>query len=203
MKLFLVGVFLIALIILITYFWLFTPIARTGTLSNITEVYTLFTPYMEDFVDSYLNVMSCQPSQYYYTNSSKLCFVCGKFDICYGYAMVKRNGSELMNPNDLFLAGYYTKENLLNLYSYGVGNTMNCKCSNDDCFCDDNVKAVIKDFDDVFIFQSDLSLENNVISIAAKMGKDECETLYEGALIICGDLAAKKIKNNEVSFGRW
>jgi hypothetical protein len=200
------SIVLIVLVIVAVYFGSYyysRPKTRANTLSNITELYFSFAPYMKDFVDSYLKVMNCEPNQYYYTESKQVCFVCGKFDVCYGYSLVNRNGVKLMNPTELFLVGEYNQKTLLNLYSYGVADALNCNCIDKECSCESDITVHMEEFGNVFIFPEDVNIETEVETIAKKMGKYECETISNDTQIKCRDLVATRIKDNEVTFGKW
>jgi hypothetical protein len=177
---------------------------RPKTLSNVTELYSLFTPYMLDFVNSRQAAMNCQPTQFYYldsVNNTQFCLVCGKFDICYGYAWVNRNGVMLMNPTELFLVGEYNQKTLLNLYSYGVADVLNCDCTNKECSCENGITARIAEFGNIFTFPKNVNIMTEVENIARKMGKYPCEAINNATRIKCGDLVAAKISENEVVFG--
>ena len=65
------GVILIVLtIILIAYPSLYpSPKTKVKTLSNVTELYSLFTPYMESYVNSRVQAIECQPNRYYYNEN--------------------------------------------------------------------------------------------------------------------------------------
>jgi len=183
---------------------------KTETLSNISGLYSLFTPYMKDFVDSHLNLLNCRPEEYYYTENNDvnnaICFICGKLDLCYRYITVRRSGGILMmNPNGLFLVGDYNQKDILNLYSYGVIDAINCECDENGCFCENDIDVVVVHETStyiVFSFPVNSNIETEVRNIAMKMGKQECKNI-DDSLIVCGDLGARKIENNKVSFGKW
>ncbi|UCG95047.1 MAG: hypothetical protein JSV92_03310 [archaeon] len=74
------------------------PEVKSEIFSDLETVYSQFTPFMEDHVDSKLEEINCEPSGYYYLDS-EVCFVCEEVEACFGYGWVNRTGGKKMNPS--------------------------------------------------------------------------------------------------------
>ncbi|MDI6798534.1 MAG: hypothetical protein QMD12_00845 [Candidatus Aenigmarchaeota archaeon] len=77
-------VLLVLIIVVVTYLGLYPPQPKVETLSNVTELYSSFTPDTKDFVNFYLSISNCKPTQYYFENSI-LCFKCLDKATCFKY----------------------------------------------------------------------------------------------------------------------
>ena len=139
-------VFLILIIISSLYFYYFHFLpSKTKYSTDITDLYSSFSPYMKSEVDSRLQLLDCIPKEYYYDNSN-ICFVCGKIHPCFGFGWVSREGTKKMNPkHPIFLKGKYSREEELNFYSENIAKLLNCKC-NGECICDSGIKARTEDY---------------------------------------------------------
>lgn len=189
------------------YYFHFLP-SKPKYLTNITELYSLFTPYMERHVNYRLKAVECQPNKYYYDDSA-VCFVCGGIDACFGYAWVNINGEERTNPKGLpKLFGKYNADTEISFYSYGVSKVLNCVCEKE-CICKDNIKVIEGKYGIKFIFPEDINIEESIKKIAIDLQMGDCtffnRTLSLGDRIInlpsfsCGNLEGIII-SNEVEF---
>jgi hypothetical protein len=79
-----IGIILIILIIIVVYFGLYSPQPKVETFSNVTELYSLFPPETKDFVNFYLSISDCKPTQYYFENNI-LCLKCLDKAVCFKY----------------------------------------------------------------------------------------------------------------------
>ena len=84
---------------------------------------------------------------------------------------------------------------------------MNCNCEDEECLCDKGIKATMESVNgsahetNVFSFPNNLNIDDEIRNIASKMNKDDCQILQNESRIICKDLCAFKLNNNEVIFG--
>lgn len=69
--------------------------------TDITELYSYFTGYMERHIDSHLEWLGCEPQQYS-DDGSTICFMCEDSHPCFGYGWVNRGREGMkMNPRGL------------------------------------------------------------------------------------------------------
>lgn len=199
-------VLIVLVIIGVTYFSLYLPSKpRVKTLSNVTELYSLFTPLMQNYVSLHLNSIECYTNEYYYNNSN-VCFVCYDFDACYRYAWVNRTGGQKMNYFGMYCKGGNHKTRL-NFYSFGVAKLLNCECDKE-CICEGEIKGNVKDLEStsisVFTFPGKLDITTKVVEIANKKNLEECNIIgnvsEENYNIECGELVGI-IRNNTAIFG--
>jgi len=165
MKLFLAGGLITVLTILLLYFSLSSLVTITGsisnntesfeTLSNITELYSMFTPYMKMNVDYHIKAVNCEPDKYYYRGES-ICFVCENYDACFGYSWVNRDSNKKMNPNTSELYGVYDTDTIVNFYSLGLAKKLGCTCV-DKCECQEGVTLNQVDGRLIFGFPEDVN----------------------------------------------
>jgi len=179
MKKFLIGsIVLIVLIIIIaiTYPGLYpSPKTKVKTLSNVTELYSLFTPYMKTQINSRLQSIECQPTKYYY-NDSSVCFVCNEIDACFGYSWVNRTGDKKMNPKcTSFLSGKYSKEDKLNFCSCGIARLLDCSC-NEVCNCKQGMEVSLTDGFVSFTFPMNVDLKEKIEQITG----EKCDIIESG-----------------------
>ena len=73
-KIFFIVLFVV-LVAIVIVFGLQTYTPEIKAYSNMTDLYSLFTENMQEFVDYRLGLVDCSPSKYYYENST-VCFVC-------------------------------------------------------------------------------------------------------------------------------
>lgn len=144
-------------------------------LTDIENLYSLFTPTMKEFVNSYLSYVDCKGEKYYFDND-QICFHCKKGDVCFGYALVSRTGGKKINPKTRpFFKGNYSKEDELKLYSQGISKFLNCKC-NEECFCDWGVKPRLEEnYRVVFVFPEKIDIKEKIQRIAQRANVDKCE----------------------------
>jgi len=147
------SIVLIVLILAVAYFGLYyhpsRPKIRKETLSNITELYSLFAPYMKSYVTSHLQGIECQPNEYYY-NDSCVCFLCKKFDVCFSYTWVNLTGGEKMNPREApYLTNYETFDSkVADFYKDRLATNLNCKPRNKSALsCDMSVSFILLEKD--------------------------------------------------------
>jgi hypothetical protein len=137
-------ILILFIVVLIFFFYLILYGIRIkpAILSNVTELYSLFTPTMESFVNLHLEPITCQKNEYYYNNSS-FCFICGKFDTCFGFSyVIRERGKTEMNPTStIYLNGEYDNLTALNFYSSGLDRFLNCK---ENLECENGIKAKIE-----------------------------------------------------------
>jgi len=141
--------------------------SEVGMYSNVTELYSLFTVYMEESVNSYLKYIECQPNKYCYDDSS-ICFTCNEMEACFGYGWVNRSGGEKMNPvSPFFLKGKYSKEELISFHSYGMSWLLNCVC-NENCTCNDEINVELTENDVRFTFPTNASIKQKIEEISGE-----------------------------------
>jgi len=172
---FIIFIILISLFSSFLYFYYFVrPSEKPKYSTNIEELYFSFTDYMKDEVNSHLQLLSCEPKEYYYDNSN-LCFVCGKIHACFGFGWVYRSGKQKMNPKSpFFLSGEYSQEEELNFYSENIAKLLNCKCS-EECICEDGIKASVENFKVVFTFPENINIKEKITEIAKRDNVLKCE----------------------------
>jgi len=135
--------FLLVLVILSCFgYFLISP--KVEYLTNTTELYTFFTPYMKEWTDHQLQFLECEDGKYYYKDSA-VCFTCDQTDACFEYAWVSRTGGDRMNPKgQAYLTNY--KEFTLKMadfYSDGLPSFFECSKKDDKTFeCKDGVSFV-------------------------------------------------------------
>jgi len=181
---------LFLLIIVIVYFGFYSYKPKVKILSNITELYSLFTPYMEETVNSNLKLIDCEPNKYYY-NDSAVCFVCNDMNACFGYGWVNRAEGEKMNPMGLpYLSEECDINTKMSFYSDGFSKLLSCRCDKE-CVCEDNIKARLKDEEIIltfpgnitqkqksreviFTFPENINIKQKIEQITKKVGIGEC-----------------------------
>jgi len=201
MKKILIGIVLVALVILsfVFYFRLIFLGKETQLLSNTTELYSSFTPYMQSYVSSHLQSIDCIPEKYYYDDSS-VCFLCNDIVPCFSYSWVNRTGGERMNPYGLYLKGEYNSDIQLSFYSFGISKLLNCECD-EECTCEDGVKATFKDNTTMFTFPTDVDMKQKITEIAG-LGINECDINVSLMTFSCGNLTGYLLSSTEVVFMR-
>jgi hypothetical protein len=201
----LVGIIFIALVILLasySYTFLLRK-PKIKILSNVTELYSLFTPYMENHVNTHLNAVNCIPTQYYYTNSY-VCFICNDFDACFGYGWVLRDEGERMNPKGIVKLENIKKFSVKNadFYLNGLGTKFNCNVKNASALsCDFSISIVFQEGKIVpTILLSDRSMFNKAYEIICRnFNKTAVEC--SGNTCICGDMRVRLTENGEIFYG--
>jgi hypothetical protein len=133
-----ISLIIFLVLIIAASFWYWYYFVKEKYLTNIEELYSLFTDYMKETVDSRLRVLDCTPKEYYYNNFS-FCFVCKKIHPCFNFVWVDREGGKKMNPYGVYLRGKYDTETDLNFYTFGIAKVLNCKC-NQECICENGIK---------------------------------------------------------------
>ncbi len=105
--------------------------------TDITELYSSFTDYMKEKVDSHLRYLGCEPTQYY-EKESNICFVCDKAHPCFGYGLVHRAEGEKMNIMESFLSETAELEvEFVDFLWSGLASDFNCqKAEKDHLDCD-------------------------------------------------------------------
>lgn len=170
--------------------------------SNLSGLYSNFTPYMARVVSYRLSAIDCEPDKYYYKDQT-LCLVCKAVDACFPYAWVDR-GPEgmLMNPmGKPYLAGEYDNLTALHFYSSGIDKLLGCnelmECTDAKARIDEGLGEAIFTF-----FLSVDEINQRIKTIATQLGYDaENCTYFNGTLILsCDKLLVMWWKPNEVSF---
>jgi hypothetical protein len=223
-------ILIILIIILISFMYIiwYSNRIKPATLSNVTDLYSLFTPAMENFVNLHLDPTGCQKSEYYYKNSS-LCFLCDKFDACFSFGYVKRElGKTKINPmGNVYLDGKYDNLTALHFYSSGLDKLLGCR---DNLECENGIKAKIEDnivtnlrityngttvvknnllngTFAVFEFPSTFSINDinsKIIKMANELGygNETCDYLLD-FIGSCSKLSILWVDNNDVIFFRY
>jgi len=99
--------------------------------TDIEGLYSSFTDYMKETVDSRLQYLECKPTQYY-EKESHICFICDTFHPCFGYGWVRMNG-QMRNPKG---APFIVEAGELNVkfvdFCYeGLASDLECKKGKD------------------------------------------------------------------------
>jgi len=140
------GILVILIVIVGIYY--FSPaliISKPNTLTNTTELYSFFTPYMKDYVDTRLDYIDCQPTEYYYENNDTVCFICENMDACFGFVRVIREEGVKFNP----LGEPYLKANkfdvrVADFYKDGLASYFNCKKISDNVLdCEHEISIIL------------------------------------------------------------
>jgi hypothetical protein len=66
--------------------------------TDIKGLYSSFTDYMKEYVDSPLKWLGCEPQQYS-DDGSNICFLCEDADACFGYAWGNKGGGAIRVPS--------------------------------------------------------------------------------------------------------
>lgn len=154
------------LLFLILYYF---PKNQEEYLTNTTDLYSLFTPYMKNYVDCYLDGINCSPEKYYY-NNSKICFICDDIVSCFDYLLIERGGKQKINPHGISLEGKFKKEDEINFYSLGISKMFNCKF-NEKYICEKGIEMKFNDSSKqvAFIFPKNMTNKEIKNEIEYKM----------------------------------
>ena len=209
---------LIILLIIWEAFNFFVPRENKKILTNVTELYSRFAPHTKKYTDYYLKGINCKPTKYYYKSDTSYysngnlipfyCFICGKYDACFGYGLIHLDFGKKMSIRDAKLSGDYTMNDFYNFYTFGIAKILNCKCE-ENCTCENGIKLkMVEPTGPIFYFPEDVKKEQ-IEKIANKWGvENECvitqnETIkgYNIQLFECEDLIVRIINNREVMFG--
>ncbi len=101
-------------------------------LTNTDQIYSSFTNYLKDTVDSRLQLLNCEPKEYYY-DDSYFCFVCDDIYPCFGYGWVNRELKRKRNPQTIYITG--TEEFEVRIADFcrdGLASKLNCQEINGD-----------------------------------------------------------------------
>lgn len=152
-----IAVFLVLLVLIFLYLYYSSPFSKEPEyLTNIAELYSHFTDYMKEIVDSHLQIISCKPEKYYYSESA-FCFLCDEMHPCFSFGWVHRAGGERMNPKEGPYLKNYDKFSveIADFYKDGLASLFECIEKNDETLlCVDDV-LFIKDYDDVKMMLGD------------------------------------------------
>jgi len=171
---------------------------KIKTYSNVTELYSLFTPYMKSTVNYRLQAINCQPNEYYYENSS-VCFVCNDMHACFGYGWVIRAGGEKMNPKGVpYLSGKYNRDALINFYSWGLAKELGCSCEMG-CECSEGIKVRLEDNIVIFSFPENYNITKRIEEVARDIGFGNCEFIISNiSSFNCGVFGGGIISNKVI-----
>jgi hypothetical protein len=158
-------------------------------LTNITELYSYFTDYMKETVDSYLETINCNPEKYYYYyDKSAFCFICKEMHACFGFGLVQRAGAEKMNPKGSPYLKNYEKISVVvaDFYKHGLASLFECvEKDNETLSCTDEI-VFVKDYDEIRMMLNDQNKLKDVSDkICAHYGNSlpDCEE----SMCSCGD----------------
>lgn len=200
MKMFLAGVFIIALIIILAYFSSSLPVTREGTLSNVTELYSYFRTYMKDHVNYHLMAIDCEPKEYYYNKS--ICFICNGYDACFDYGLVSKRGEGyLMNPNgNYYLTGDYTVEDETSFNSLGFSKALGCGIEGEITNCIEGVTLRFEGQKIIFSFPENVDKTKEIEAVFGEMGLNCTFSDYINidAIIFSCNVIGGVIEGNEV-----
>jgi hypothetical protein len=168
----------ILLIIAFLFFFIYPLIhPKVNYLTNTTELYSSFTPYMQDWVNFYLQAINCEQKKYYYLNES-VCFACQNFDACFGYAYVNRSEGVRMNPMGKPLLSTEMPSIIFPFYSFGVTNIINCSYNQKEmeCLCENGIKAkMIEDHTVILTFPEDVDINQTLKDVTDNLGFKKCD----------------------------
>lgn len=203
-------VFIILIIVFLAFFY--NPMGlKTEILTNVTDLYSLFTPGTEKYVTYYTKGIKCEPKEYYYVDS-QICFLCDKAKPCFEYVWVERTGVLKMNIKNISLIEFVDKQTEYSFYSFGISDLLNCVC-NEECICEDGIRLVSEETKaptgPIFIFPPNIEIESKIEKITKEWEIEEkCEVtrfdnFTEGVSkqIECGILSVLILNNKEVLFG--
>lgn len=193
---------LVLLVIGTLLFLLWSTISAPKYLTNTSELYSLFTPYMKDTVDYRLRLIDCEPKKYYY-NDSVVCFICDVGDACFGYGWTHRNGGEKMN---LVETPYLKNVNEISVkvadfYKDGLASEFNCKKKNQTTLECNGIAFLLNGLK-VNMILSDLSDFENV-SKKICMFFGETITKCENLICECGKWTVGSSEEKEIGYSRY
>ena len=184
-------VFVVIFVVLLIYYLR----RKEGYLTDIEKIYSLFTPDMQSWVDSYLNSIVCKPKEYYIENQ-QVCFVCKKLDACFGYVWIQREGGKKMNSYGRpSLTGKYDENTAINFYSFGIVNSLNCKGKGEEWICNNGIELSFKNNTVILTFPQGSDLHQEIEKISKGIGV-ECE--YIDLFFRCGAMSFLPIEENKV-----
>jgi hypothetical protein len=155
-------------------------------LTNTTELFSLFTPYMQKHVSLSLQAVNCKPNKYYYEDST-ICFHCGSFDACFSYVWSDR-GIELLKttqPGKMFLKGNYDATTAINFHSFGLTKALNCKC-NKQCLCDNGINVKMEDSTVILTSPQNINIKQKIEEAAKEIGECEFGDLWFACGVVHG-----------------
>jgi len=187
---------LIILILVIAFFFIMFFIfliqePEQGYLTDIEKLYSLFTPYMESWVDSHLEKINCKPNEFYIA-SKEICFNCNKFEACFGYASVRRTGGMKMNPKGKPYLKNVKEISLevADFYKEGLASKFDCQKKNKNILeCDEGVSFVKNDSEFDMILRDQNEIEKIAQTICSHFNKEfsGCLKLEESTSCFCGE----------------
>lgn len=198
---------LIFLVSSFLYFYYFHFLLKPKYFTDISKLYSFFTEYMKDEVDSHLQLLNCSPKEYYYDNSN-LCFVCRKMHPCFGFGWVNRNGIEKMNPKGIpYLSrvkGFDVK--IADFCEDGLASEFDCRKINENSLECENIRLISVNRDEIFkcdeikvILREDGGFKNFAESFC-KVKKEEIGKTTE-SLAFCGRYIIELEENKEIIIG--
>ena len=180
---------------------------ETKYLTNISELYSSFTPYMEDYVNYRLQAIDCQPNEYYYDDSS-VCFVCKDMDACFGYGGVMRAGGGKIHPKGI---RYLTRVKefdikVVDFCEDGMASEFNCRGVNENVLECENIRFVGINKDGIFkcneikILLKEIDQFKNFVDSFCRFKKEELGEVTE-SLAFCGRYIIELKENKEITIG--
>ena len=201
-----IKILIVFLILSISIFLVFLLYSSTHPkiqfLTNTTELYSSFTPYMQQWVNSRLNSIDCKPDKYYF-NDSQICFACKELNVCFGYVYVQREGGEKINPYGYpFLIGKYDENVAVNFYSLGLSNSLNCeKGIEKKWICNNEIELTFENNTVTLMFPQGSNLYQEIERISMENGL-ECEFINNIYIFFnCKVMSFLPIGENKVEVG--
>lgn len=167
--------------------------------SNVTELYSLFAPYMEEKVNYKLGLIDCNPTEYYYEDEA-ICFICKKMDACFEYGWVNTGAEKKTNLLDSHLKSKRFNVKVANFYADGLASGFNCRKEGKGLACDLQLSFIFED-EEVKIMLENPKLFNQVaerICLELENTGGGVSEKYVNAWE-CGDLLVGLV-NGEISY---
>jgi hypothetical protein len=192
-------IYFLSLLLISLYFIYFSSLGkRTRYETNISELYSRFTPTLKNAVSFRLKAIECNPSKYYLENEA-VCFVCRKATACFHYALVNwgPEGMKMEFTGMAELKGKFNEMEALAFYSFGISKLLDCQSN---LVCQQNIKATIEKPLVKFQFPSTEIINGVILELKNKLGiGEECKT-FGTKIIECGQLEILWISDDAVAF---
>jgi len=174
-------------------------------LTNIPQLYSSFTDYMRDKVDSHLQLLGCEPKEYYYDNHT-FCFICYNIHPCFGYAWVRREtGVRKKNPSGVpYIVGAEEFDTKFADFCWdGLASEFNCQKINEDSLGCGKVEFVATSkgrtfkCDDIKLVLKEGVATKDFAEDFCKLKKEELERATEYPFF-CGRYQIRFIESREI-----
>ena len=113
----------------------FMPKEDKKVLTNVTELYSKFTPYTKDYVNQKLEYIGCEPKKYY-MEDREFCFICNNENFCFIYTFVNTTNERKIAVVDINTTIDFGIK-YVDFFTNGLATLFNCKkINNTHLLCD-------------------------------------------------------------------